>query len=105
MRRRSRTTVRVYPLFSRVSVAIDPCAVYDAPVAFIARQQHSRPHGVRCGFGRVSVSERTSAERSPRALPYNRTMARAPVYRVAELREIERRAHGEPLMERAGLAA
>src|SRR3954471_5587291 len=53
----------------------------------------------------MSPSERTSPERSPRALPYNRTMPRAPVYRVAELREIERRAHGEPLMERAGLAA
>ena len=37
--------------------------------------------------------------------PYNRPMAADPVYRISEVRSLEKSAAGLPLMERAGLAA
>jgi hydroxyethylthiazole kinase-like uncharacterized protein yjeF len=40
-----------------------------------------------------------------RARPYNRRMPFDPIYRVAELRALEASAAGQPLMERAGIAA
>jgi hydroxyethylthiazole kinase-like uncharacterized protein yjeF len=39
------------------------------------------------------------------ARAYNRPMRSEPIYRVADIRAIEARAAGQPLMERAGLAA